>query len=151
MNLINTSTNSPQYFYWKRKGITNENLNFNVNDLRDLGRPFHIRAAVLANRSLSFSLVSEQRKTDEGHFRISQREKWNESHPLPALSLAQFLARSLTLVPRCLLRNQTETLATQASFSFPLKSMVWCHQEVILWKTNGPVVQVPCTSWNRLD
>ena len=117
----------------------------------DLGRPFHIRAAVLANRSLSFSLVSEQRKTDEGHFRISQREKWNESHPLPALSLAQFLARSLTLVPRCLLRNQTETLATQASFSFPLKSMVWCHQEVILWKTNGPVVQVPCTSWNRLD
>ena len=108
-----------------------------LNDLRDLGRPFHIREPVLANRSLSFSLVSEQKETEEGHFRMWQREKWNESHPVPALSLAPFLARSLTLVPRCLLRNQTETLATQASFSFPLKSMVWCHQEEILWKTNG--------------
>ena len=28
MNLIDTSTNSPHYFYWKRIGITNENLNF---------------------------------------------------------------------------------------------------------------------------
>ena len=34
--------------------------------------------------------------------------------PLPALSLAPFFARSLTLVPRSLLLNRTETLATQA-------------------------------------
>ena len=34
-------------------------------------------------------------------------------HPLPALLLAPFFARSLTLVPRCLL-SRTETLATQA-------------------------------------
>ena len=27
MNLIDTSTNSPHFFYWKRIGITNENLN----------------------------------------------------------------------------------------------------------------------------
>ena len=35
-------------------------------------------------------------------------------HPLPALLLALFVARSLTLVPRSLLLNRTETLATQA-------------------------------------
>ena len=38
-------------------------------------------------------------------------------HPLPALLLAPFFARSLTLVPRSLLLNRTETLATQASGS----------------------------------
>ena len=30
MNLIDTSTNSPSYLYWKRIAITNENLNFDV-------------------------------------------------------------------------------------------------------------------------
>ena len=35
-------------------------------------------------------------------------------HPLPALLLASFFARSLTLVPRSWLLNRTETLATQA-------------------------------------
>ena len=38
--------------------------------------------------------------------------------PLPALSLTPFFARSLTLVPRCLLLNRTETLATQAKSQF---------------------------------
>ena len=33
-------------------------------------------------------------------------------HPLPALLLEPFFARSLTLVPRSLLLNRTETLAT---------------------------------------
>ena len=36
------------------------------------------------------------------------------SPPLPALLLAPFFARSLTLVPRSLLLNRMETLATQA-------------------------------------
>ena len=36
--------------------------------------------------------------------------------PLPALLLAPFFARSLTLVPRSLLLDRTETLATQAMF-----------------------------------
>ena len=36
-------------------------------------------------------------------------------HPLPALSLTPFFTRFLTLVPRSLLLNRTETLATQAS------------------------------------
>ena len=38
------------------------------------------------------------------------------AHPLPALLLAPFFAWSLTLVPRSLLLNRTETLATQARF-----------------------------------
>ena len=38
-------------------------------------------------------------------------------HPLPALLLAPFFARSLTLVPRSLLLHRTETLATQAILS----------------------------------
>ena len=37
------------------------------------------------------------------------------SPPLPALLLSTFYTRSLTLVPRSLLRNRTETLATQAT------------------------------------
>ena len=39
-------------------------------------------------------------------------------HPLPALLLTPFFSRCLTLVPRSLLINRTETLATQASSSF---------------------------------
>jgi len=39
-------------------------------------------------------------------------------HPLPALLLTPFFARCLTLVPRSLLLNRTETLATQAKMSF---------------------------------
>ena len=35
-------------------------------------------------------------------------------HPLPALLLTPFFARSLTLAPRSLLLNRTKTLATQA-------------------------------------
>ena len=37
------------------------------------------------------------------------------SPPLPSLLLAPFFAQSLTLVPRSLLLNPTETLATQAN------------------------------------
>ena len=44
------------------------------------------------------------------------------SPPLPALLHAPFFMRSLTRIPRSLLLNRTETLATQASdlnsFSF---------------------------------
>ena len=42
--------------------------------------------------------------------------------PLPALLLAPFFARSLTLVPRSFLLNRTETLATQASNCFIIHS-----------------------------
>ena len=40
--------------------------------------------------------------------------KQEPKKPLPALLLTPFFARSLTLVPRSLLLNRTETLATQA-------------------------------------
>ena len=84
-------------------------------------------------RRKRFRLVSaEQRQTEERDFRSWPRKKWSESakmkegggeerkpptNPLPALLLAPFFARSLTLVPRSLLRNCTETLATQAYYA----------------------------------
>ena len=60
--------------------------------------------------------------------------------PLPALLLAPFFARSLTLVPRSLLRNHTETLATQAILRHIQLTSEWCYvqsrpQE---WKTRRP-------------
>ena len=42
-------------------------------------------------------------------------------HPLPALLLTPFFARSLTLVPRSLLLNRAETLATQATLGVALE------------------------------
>ena len=36
MNLNDTSTNSPHYFYWKQMGTTNENLNFDVTAVKGL-------------------------------------------------------------------------------------------------------------------
>ena len=44
-------------------------------------------------------------------------ERKPPTNPLPALLLAPFFARSLTFVPRSLLRNCTETLATQANYA----------------------------------
>ena len=49
------------------------------------------------------------------------------SPPLLALLLAPFFARSLTLVPRSLFLNRTETLATQASIlaiRFPMRGTI---------------------------
>ena len=76
------------------------------------------RSADTSLRSKRFRLVSEQRKTEERDFLFWPREKWNESQniphpphpfkiplqPLPALSLAPFFTRSLTLVSLSLLR-----------------------------------------------
>ena len=78
-------------------------------------------------RSKSSRLVSKQRsrKTEERDFRFGLPEKWNEdlsSPPLPALLLAPFFTRFLTLVPRSLHRNPRETLATQAIF---LRALSW--------------------------
>ena len=76
-------------------------------------------------RSKRFRLVSEQRKPGFGRARNETRAKKMKEgeefpyflpHPLPALLLAPFFAQSLTLVPRSLLLNQTETLATQATW-----------------------------------
>ena len=84
-------------------------------------------------RSNRFRLVSEQRKTGFGRARNLKREPKNERgveregkegnllsflpHPLPALLVATFSGQSLTLVPRSLLLNRTETLTTQATLS----------------------------------
>jgi len=45
---------------------------------------------------------------------------------MKALSLTPFFARSLTLVPRSLLLNRKETLATQASFLAKAEINFWC-------------------------
>ena len=90
-------------------------------------------------RSKRFRLVSEQRKTEEQDFRFRPREMEREPkkmkegggggegsfppHLLPALLLAPFFAWSSTLVPRSLLRNRTEKLATQVIF-FPMSLLL---------------------------
>ena len=56
-------------------------------------------------------------------------------HPLPALLLASFFARSfLTLVPHFLLLNRTETLATQAKNRniATLTQLIVCYIEISL-------------------
>ena len=69
------------------------------------------------------------------------------SHPLPALLLAPFLARQLTLVPRFLHIDRTETLATQATYSCStrdnacacsdyFKNSVACEQALCLGKNS---------------
>ena len=75
-------------------------------------------------RSKRFRLISEQKKKRRTGFSVltareMKREPKNERGgetltPNPALLLAPFFARSLTLVPRSLLLNRTETLATKA-------------------------------------
>ena len=46
MNLIDTSTNSPHYFYWKRMRITNQNLNFDIRVWRVNLNFFHFKFSV---------------------------------------------------------------------------------------------------------
>ena len=55
--------------------------------------------------------------------REMEREPTFLSIPLPSLLLAPFFARSLTLLPRSLLRNSTEKLATQA-----IKQHTYLHE-----------------------
>ena len=57
--------------------------------------------------------------------------------PLPALLLAPFFAQSLILVPRSLLLNRTETLATQADH---LKSPKAFQRKVIPVSACDPVL-----------
>ena len=53
-----------------------------------------------------------------------QEMKREPKRATPSRSLAPFFVRSLTLAPRSLLRNSTETLATQASLAQALKPTV---------------------------
>ena len=94
-------------------------------------------------RSKRFHLVSEQRKTGFGRAR-------NEMRPLSSLLLVQFFARSLTLVPRSLLLNRTETLATQAT-TREMTEIVQRVNEMALNETKLPrMKRSPCLyyRWN---
>ena len=52
-------------------------------------------------------------------------------HPLPALLLTPFFARSLTLVPRSLLQNRTETLATQANETYTVYTVLLMKCDIV--------------------
>ena len=58
--------------------------------------------------------MKQEPKNESGGRGRGRKETSFLPHPLSALLLAPFFARSLTLVRRSLLLNRTETLATQA-------------------------------------
>ena len=67
---------------------------------------------VLAAREMKRDAKNERGERGRG-----RKETFFLPNPLPAHLLAPFFGQSLTLVPRSLLLNRTETLATQAIFS----------------------------------
>ena len=69
------------------------------------------RFSVLAARDMKREL-----KVNEGGGEGRGKGSNLMAHPLPTLLLEPFFARSLTLVPRSLRLNRTETLPTQARF-----------------------------------
>ena len=119
-------------------------------------------------RSKRFRLVSEQRKTKERDFHVvfgfgrakkgTRAKKWSGGRgrgrkegflpffPTPSLL---FYSPPLTLLPRSLLRNRTETLATQASMVQAIqlrkKSLVFCSD--LFW-TVWPAYRLPDCSGN---
>ena len=74
-------------------------------DLREMRGSFHV--ACVASVSIWFRSKERPRNGILGFGRVR-----NETRA----KLAPFFARSLTLVPRSLLLNRTETLATQVTF-----------------------------------
>ena len=61
--------------------------------------------------------MKQKPKNESGGGGGEGRVSFLSSSPLPALLLTPFFVRSLTLVPRSLLLNRMETLATQASYN----------------------------------
>ena len=72
-------------------------------------------------------------------------------HPLPALLLEPFFARSLTLVPRSLLLNRTETPATQVRNDTACKRPMWRQrlQHYPLWRPFTMTDDVFCV-WTEI-
>ena len=70
----------------------------------------------IAAPTISLPLSKAKKDRGTGFSVLAAREmKQEPKKTLPALLLGSFFARSLTLVPRSLLLNRTETLATQAT------------------------------------
>ena len=68
--------------------------------------------------------------------------------PLTVLVLASFFARSLTIIPRPLLLNRTETLTTQATGDRE-SSVALCHGVALKKKTIGRRPRERCVSFPR--
>ena len=69
------------------------------------------------DRGTGFSVLAarEMKQEPKNESGGRGRGRGRKETPLPALLLTPFFARSLTLVPRSLLLNRTETLASQAN------------------------------------
>ena len=87
---------------------------------------FHWNLACVASVSVWF-------QTKRGLSVLTAREMKREpkNDPLPALLLASFFARSLTLVSHSLLLNRTETLATQAKWNPNPTDFVFFDQAIL--------------------
>ena len=121
---------------------------FTINTFHEKLFWFHTRVLYSAPRKPIISLVnydscwqhqmsvrSLRHDRPSGRFSksrgLSASVSFLSSPPLPALLLAPFFARSLTLVPRSLFLHRTETLATQATSSQVLLQIRIEHKEYI--------------------
>ena len=88
---------------------------------------FSFGSGVKKDRGTGFLVLAEPEMKREPKMKEGEAEgkEGNISsflpHPLPALLLPPFFARSLTLVPCSLTLNHKETLATQANYYWLLK------------------------------
>ena len=113
--------------------------------LSKYGNCTRLRQIKTSLRSKRFRLVSEQKKTVERDFPLWPRE--NQKAP--------FFARSLTLVPRSLLLNRTETLATQAKLKLSSKSVVFTNKvaknsRYFLDGLNKTIIPLACVGYEMI-
>ena len=92
-------------------------------------------------RSKRFHTVSEQRKTEERDSRVFGRA----GNDLPSYS-----RHSLTFAPRFLLRNNTETLATQATGTQRVLRFTLSSRQILTWCLKSSfTLESDVTSWGH--
>ena len=108
-----TSSHYIGSFSWRLACVASVSVWFGSKE-----RPGGTGFSVLAAREMKHEPKNESggRKRGRGRGRGRRRFPSFLPHPLPALLLTPFFAQSLTIVPRSLLLNRTETPATQATW-----------------------------------
>ena len=101
----------------------------------------YFRLACVASVSFWFRNKERPRKEIFGFDRARNETRANILEP--------FFARSLTLVPRSLLIDRTETLATQANFRLHSYSLVLDHNVYRLRKSNCCLIIILCCFSSR--